>query len=156
MDTLKEQFIRTWQIHQRMNRLLINNTSDAGMKKTLSTRGGRTIFRQWLHIEQVRRQWLDTIASDINSRHPSPKNPPAEKKELMEMLDRSAQAIGELLEQGWETGGKIKGFTQGAIPFLGYLISHESHHRGNMVITLKQSGEKLPDAIKWGLWEWGK
>jgi uncharacterized damage-inducible protein DinB len=37
---------------------------------------------------------------------------------------------------------------------LGYFISHESHHRGNILLTLKQSGEKISDAVKWGLWEW--
>jgi uncharacterized damage-inducible protein DinB len=39
---------------------------------------------------------------------------------------------------------------------LGYFISHESHHRGSILLTLKQCGEKIPDAVKWGLWEWGK
>ena len=39
---------------------------------------------------------------------------------------------------------------------LGYFISHESHHRGSIMLTLKQSGERIPDTVKWGLWEWGK
>ena len=39
---------------------------------------------------------------------------------------------------------------------LGYFIAHESHHRGSILLTLKQCGEKIPDAVKWGLWEWGK
>ena len=34
---------------------------------------------------------------------------------------------------------------------LGYFISHESHHRGNILLTLKQSGEKIADTVKWGL-----
>ena len=37
-----------------------------------------------------------------------------------------------------------------------YITSHESHYRGNMLLTLKQAGEKIPDKIKWELWEWGK
>ncbi|MCY7311772.1 MAG: hypothetical protein LH619_13430 [Chitinophagaceae bacterium] len=35
------------------------------------------------------------------------------------------------------------------------LSNHESHHRGNIQLTLKQSGEKIPDAVKSGWWEWG-
>jgi uncharacterized damage-inducible protein DinB len=34
------------------------------------------------------------------------------------------------------------------------LIAHEGHHRGHAMLTLKQCGIKLPDVLKWGLWEW--
>ena len=40
------------------------------------------------------------------------------------------------------------------IPFITYLIAHEAHHRGNMLLTLKLSGEKIEDKVKFGLWEW--
>ncbi len=32
---------------------------------------------------------------------------------------------------------------------LGYSISHDSHHKENILLTLKQSGEKIPDTVKW-------
>ncbi len=37
--------------------------------------------------------------------------------------------------------------------FLGYLIAHESHHRGQLLLALKQSGVSLSDPLRWGIWE---
>jgi len=51
---------------------------------------------------------------------------------------------------------KIKSFKSGVIPFLGYLIHHEAHNRGNILLTLKLSKFKLPTELKYGLWEWNK
>jgi uncharacterized damage-inducible protein DinB len=79
-----------------------------------------------------------------------------DKKTLLKALEDSSKGIEELLGGSWDDGGKVKSFKKGVIPFLGYFISHESHHRGNILLTLKQSGEKIADTVKWGLWEWGK
>jgi len=154
---LKEQLLNTWDINHRMNLLLINNTSDTGMQKTLSTRGGRSIFQQWIHIHNVRMQWLEVCSKDIFLKYTVlNKDIPVDKKVLIKALEESAEGISLLLSRSWNDGGKVKGFKKGVIPLLGYFISHESHHRGNMILTLKQSGEKIPDTVKWGLWEWGK
>ncbi len=52
-------------------------------------------------------------------------------------------------------GDKVKGFNPHATAFLGYLISHESHHRGQIGWTLKQSGRPFDQKTAFGLWEWG-
>jgi uncharacterized damage-inducible protein DinB len=154
---MKEQFLDAWRTNHRMNILVINNTTDTGMQKSLSTRGGRTIFQQWIHIHNVRMQWLEVTAKDIFARlKVLDKDMPYDKKALLKSLEDSFKGIEEMLGKSWDDGGKVKGFKKGVIPFLGYLISHESHHRGNMLLTLKQAGEKIPDTLKWGLWEWGK
>lgn len=154
---MKEQLLDTWDINHRMNLLLINNTTDTGMQKTLSNRGGRTIFQQWIHIHNVRMQWLEVAAKDLFLKYRvMNKDMPVDKTTLTNGLEESFNGIYSLLSRSWDDGGKIKGFKKGLIPFLGYFISHESHHRGNIILTLKQSGEKIPDSVKWGLWEWGK
>ena len=154
---MKEQLLEAWHTHTRMNNLLIDNITDTGMQKTLSTRGGRTIYQQLIHLHNVRMQWLEICAKDIFKQYKVlDKDAGFDRKLLKKSLEDSGKAIAALLEKGWDDGGKVKGFKKGVLPLLGYFISHESHHRGNILLTLKQSGEKIPDTIKWGLWEWGK
>lgn len=152
---MKEQLLNTWQIHQNMNLLLLDNISDSGLEKTLSTRGGRTIYQQWVHIHNVRMQWLEICAKDIFKQYKTlNKEDKPDRKKLRKALEESAKGIAALLSISFDNGGKVKGFKPGVLPLLGYFISHESHHRGNMLLTLKQSGEKMDDKVKWGLWEW--
>ncbi|MEO7922845.1 MAG: DinB family protein [Chitinophagaceae bacterium] len=154
---MKEQLLDTWNMHQRLNLLLLDNTGDTGMQKSLGTRAGRTVYLQFLHLHHVRMQWLEICAKDLFQKNNTlDKTAAYDRKLLRQSLESSANAIGELLARGWDDGGKIKGFKKGVLPLLGYFISHESHHRGNILLTLKQNGEKIPDAVKWGLWEWGK
>ncbi len=76
------------------------------------------------------------------------------KKLLADSLDKSASAIKVLLEKGFKEG-KIKGFKPHPSAFLGYIISHESHHRGQLILALKQSRHPLDKKIQFGIWEWG-
>ena len=140
-----------------MNLLFIDTVTDDGMQKTLSTRGGRTIYKQLLHVHNVRLGWIEAAAKDIFSKCKLlDKEAPYDKKRLRKSFEESGKAVEELIDRSWDEGGKVKGFKKGLIPMIGYFLAHEGHHRGQAILTLKQTGVKIPDALKWGLWEWNK
>jgi uncharacterized damage-inducible protein DinB len=104
---MKEQLLDTWQINNRMNLLLMDNISDAGMQKTLSTRGERTVYQQWVHIHNVRMQWLEVFAKDIFSKYSILNKESAfDRKALRQAFEDSAKGVEELLSRSWDDGAK--------------------------------------------------
>lgn len=154
---MKEQLLDAWRISNSMNLLVIDNLDEAALVSGLSAKG-RNVYQQLVHMHNVRLTWLEIIAKDIwkTCKSLDSKDEKADRKKLRAAFDESGKAIAEFINMSWDSGGKVKSFKTGLIPFISYLMAHEAHHRGNMLLTIKQNGFKIPDALKWGLWEWGK
>jgi uncharacterized damage-inducible protein DinB len=149
------QLVETWQIHDRINRYLLD-AIDAQSLDSHSASKGRSVGEQFAHIHNVRLMWLKSAAPELLEGLTKIEAEQAnDKKLLAKSLTASGKAIGVLLTQSLEAGGKVRGFKPHAAAFLGYLISHESHHRGQIALSLKQAGKSLDKKIGYGLWEWG-
>ncbi len=151
-----DQLIETWHINNRVTLKLLRALTEEALARTLSKRGGRDVARQLAHVNEVRLGYAE-LTSKTNRTAKLPhfaKGETPSKQQLIKAFETSAAAIETSVREAWANYGKTPSFKPGLIPMVGYLIAHESHHRGSILLTLKQSGYKLDDDLRWGLWDW--
>jgi uncharacterized damage-inducible protein DinB len=153
-DSPAYSLAQTWLLNQRVNRLLLDSLTPDQLAYKANPRG-RSIADQFAHLHNVRVMWLEQGApAEAKKLPPIPKGE-ASLDVLRECLEASAHAVANLLADA-EGTGKLKGFKRGPIAFLGYLLAHEGHHRGQIVLYLKQAGMTVDRMVGFGLWEWQK
>ncbi|MEP6920411.1 MAG: DinB family protein [bacterium] len=151
----EKQLLETWAIHDRINLYLLDAV-EASSLTDLSASKGRNVGEQFAHIHNVRLMWLKAAAPDLLKGLTKVEGPQTrDKKVLRKSLAASADAIKSLLSKSAQTDGKVKGFKPHALAFLAYLISHESHHRGQIALSLKQASHPVDKKTLYGIWEWG-
>jgi uncharacterized damage-inducible protein DinB len=153
-EPLYDQVLDTWRIHHRINLYLLEAVPDAALGDVGPTKG-RSVAETFAHLHNVRLMWLKEAAPDLlGVVEKLEKGAALDRATLRTALETSAAAVERLLERGLETG-RVKGFKPHPVAFLGYLVSHESHHRGQIALALKGAGHPLDRKAAYGLWEWG-
>jgi uncharacterized damage-inducible protein DinB len=154
---LDDQLVEAWRINNRANLLLLEAISDAGLESTMSQRGGRTVAQQLAHLHNVRIGWLEVCSPPLARQQKKvDAKQTVTRKLLLERLAASADAVADMLGQSLADGGKLRGFKRGPVVLAGYLIAHDAHHRGNILLTLKLSGHPVAEQVRYGIWEWGR
>jgi len=149
------QALETWEIHNRINLYVLEAIAPESLSDVSPVKG-RTVGELFAHLHNVRLMWLKAAAPDLLKKLKKIEKTDAGKKDLLrKSLADSGSAIGTLLKDSLATEARVKGFKPHGVAFLGYMISHESHHRGQAILLLKQSGHRLDNKILYGLWEWG-
>ena len=143
--------IESWQIHNRINVYLLESLTSEALEASMNAKS-RTVFALFAHIHNVRLMWLKSAAPDLLAGIDKLEaKPNGTIEQLSEALTLSGQAIEALLTQSLAEGGKISGFKPHPTAFACYLISHESHHRGQIEWALRMAGMPLPDKVSYGL-----
>jgi len=157
MIDMDDQVVDTWHIHNRVNLYLLDAIKPEALSSVTATSKIRSVARMSAHMHNVRLMWLKASAPELRGtiEKIEPSEAAHDTQRLRRALEQSGQAMAVLIERGLKTG-KIKGFKPHPIGFVGYAISHESYHRGEICIALTESGYQLDDKILYGLWEWGK
>jgi uncharacterized damage-inducible protein DinB len=151
----RKSLLETFAINERANQLLLSHIADAAWNAAPPAGKGRSVGAIAAHIHHVRLMWLSAV--DKTGKHPAKLDPDkATRAEVQKSLKSSAEAIRTLLEKALnDPAGRVPHFKPDVVAFVGYLIAHDSHHRGQIAMLARQVGHPVPTQTGFGLWEWG-
>lgn len=160
-DELIEQILGTWRVNNAITLLLIDAISTKGLRAVPLASRGRDVAHQLAHMHKVRAAWMRYNKFKEANRLPiyRAKDTPT-RAQLKSAFRASGKAVELYVREKLADGSRIHYFKGKPIRWLAYMISHESHHRGQIALALKQNGMRLPERIAigalWLTWYWGK
>ncbi len=154
--------VRIFAANQRMNQMLIEHLDPEAWKAKPPGKT-RTIAAIFTHMHNVRCKWVRLTAShlkvprQLDRAHCTPRQARAG---LME----SAVRCEEMLADALGAEGRIKKFHRDGWgqpwpvgpEMLCYMLTHEAHHRGQVLLLAHQMGFPLPKEVGYGIWNWEK
>lgn len=153
LTQLPQALLNALDTNNRISVYLIENLPAEAWRAKPPGGKGRTIAAIVAHMHNVRVMWLKAAkAEDIPGQLERETVTPAR---AMRALGTSRAALEKLCRQALERDGRIKGFRPDVAGFVGYLIAHDAHHRGQIAMLARQVGHPLPQKAMFGMWEWG-
>ncbi len=152
-----DQLLEAWRTNHRINLMVLDAVSDAGLDCTLSKRGGRGVRGEFAHMHTNRVWQLEKRAPDLAAKlvKYTAKDTPT-RAQLRKAHTASARAMEAFFKDAAAgvTKPKRKSMRKGLVPHLSYFVAHEAHHRGRILLTLKVSGHTIDKDVASGIWGW--
>jgi uncharacterized damage-inducible protein DinB len=160
---LGDSILKTWATSNRITIFLVERLPAAAWDAAIPGCPRRTIRMIAGHIHNARCMWTRTLGKPHGIVVPAAVDRRrVGRAQLVRALDRSGRAIASLLALGLENDGQIPptaAYAWRNLPLdvghvLAYFVAHEGHHRGQIVLSARQLGHRLPAAVTNGLWQW--
>ncbi len=150
---IPEALLNAFDINNRINAYLIENLPAEAWQAKAPDGKGRTIAAIVAHMHNVRVMWLKAAkAMEVPEQLDKATVTAAQ---AVKAFESSRQALSHIIGAALSSDGRIRNFKPDVVGFVGYLIAHDAHHRGQITMLARQSGHALPQKAMFGMWEWG-
>jgi len=160
---LGQSAVQMFAVNDRMNQLLIEHLDPAAWRAKPPGKL-RPIAAIFTHMHNVRTKWVRLSAphlkvpAQLNRTH-------CTQQEARAGLAESAALCVEMLAEAFDGGGsRVERFHRDGwapawpvgVEMLCYMLTHEAHHRGQVLMLAHQLGFPLPHKVGDGIWNWEK
>ncbi len=160
--TLGRAAARIFAANERMNQMILEELDPAAWNAKPPGKA-RSIAAIFTHVHNVRTKWVRLTAPHLKV-PPQLQRADCTPKQARAGLAESAACCEEMLAEALGGGGRVEKFVRDgwARPWpvgaemLCYMISHEAHHRGQVLMLAHQVGFPLPKQVMYGMWNWEK
>lgn len=152
-----DEFLKDWDFESQTTLKMMDNLTDDSLKQKVTSQGRSLGFIGW-HLtesisEMIGRTGLKVFSPDM--KHYSQTS----SAHLCECYKNASESLVEKIKAGWTDETLLKeddmygemwkrGFT------LACLITHQTHHRGQMTVLMRQAGLKVPGSYGPSKEEW--
>jgi uncharacterized damage-inducible protein DinB len=163
VPTLGPTILGAWRTNSRVTDYLVEHIPAGLWDLPVPGFPRRTVRIIAAHLHNSRSRWLKTLGTEhgiavpplVDLRRVS-------RRSLLSALRQSSRGMEDLLELGIVAGGQIppsKAYVWRNLPLdvghvLAYFVTHEGHHRGQIILLARQLGHRLPQDVINGLWQW--
>jgi uncharacterized damage-inducible protein DinB len=148
-----DSLLSAFETNERINQYLLENLPAEAWRAEPPGGKGRNVAEIVSHMHNVRVMWLKAAKAAV-----IPEQLERSKVTVSQAraaLEKSRAALSGVLRAALGADGRVKGFRPDVAGFVGYLIAHDAHHRGQICMLARQSGHALPQKAIFGMWEWG-
>jgi len=152
--SLPESLLNAFETNEHINQFLLENLPSEAWRAEPPDGKGRDIASVVSHMHNVRVMWLKAAAKESKIPDQLEKSK-ATVAQAAKAFEQSYLALAAVLRSAIESDGRVKGFRPDVAGFVGYLIAHDAHHRGQIAMLARQVGYPLSQKTMFGMWEWG-
>ncbi len=136
----------------RLNLLLLGAMGDESLTAGYAPRA-RNVRRTWVHMYHARLGWLGAVMENPPTLPRIKSREAHTVEDLQAAFEESGLAIAEMLD-AFAKKKLVPGFDRSPLEVLTYMVTHEAHHRGQMIVALRMAGKPVPRSVLLDLWDY--
>ncbi|MEW4060084.1 DinB family protein [Bacillus siamensis] len=154
-----DHFLKSWEFEDDATQKLLNTLTDKSLKQEITSQNWTLGRIAWHTVAAIR---IITLNTDLTFRAPAEDYPvPSSAQLIADGYHQASNAFVQALKTQWtdDTLEERINFMGQQLPngsLLLFLIQHQSHHRGQMTVLMRQAGLPVPGIYGPAKEEWTK